>query len=141
MPGRPVISNCRAPTEKVSGLFEFLDHHLKPIMQNGLSYIRDSKFFRKNKNYWKCSWKCHSCHCWCSGYPNIPHHAGLKALKEALEKRDIKKILAEDLLKMAEFVLNNKNTYLVKIHRYFFYLDSWWTSTRKVFEGFKQFYS
>ena len=34
VPGRPVISNCGTPTEKVS---EFLDHHLKPIMQNGLS--------------------------------------------------------------------------------------------------------
>ena len=31
--------------------------------------------------------------------------SGLKALKEALEKRDIKKIPTEDLLKMAEFVL------------------------------------
>ena len=40
-------------------------------------------------------------------YPNIPHQAGLKALKEALEKRDIKKIPTEDLTKMAEFVLNN----------------------------------
>ena len=40
-------------------------------------------------------------------YPNIPHQAGLKALKEALEKRDIKKIPTEDLVKMAEFVLNN----------------------------------
>ena len=40
--GRPVISNCGAPTEKVS---EFLDHHLKLIMQNGLSYIRDSQNF------------------------------------------------------------------------------------------------
>ena len=39
VPGRPVISNCGTPTEKVS---EFLDHHLKAIMQNGLSYIRDS---------------------------------------------------------------------------------------------------
>ena len=47
--GRPVISNCGTPTEKVS---EFLDHHLKPVMQKGLSYII---FFRKNKNYWKCS--------------------------------------------------------------------------------------
>ena len=40
-------------------------------------------------------------------YPNILHQAGLKALKEALEKRDIKKIPTEDLVKMAEFVLNN----------------------------------
>ena len=40
-------------------------------------------------------------------YPNIPHQADLKALKEAVEKRDIKKISKEDLMKMAEFVLNN----------------------------------
>ena len=37
----------------------------------------------------------------------IPHQAGLKALKEVLEKRDIKKTPTEDLVKMAEFVLNN----------------------------------
>ena len=42
VPGRPVISNCRMPTEKVS---EFLDHHLKPVMQKELSYIRDSQHF------------------------------------------------------------------------------------------------
>ena len=32
VPGRPVISNCGTPTDKVS---EFLDHHLKPIKQEG----------------------------------------------------------------------------------------------------------
>ena len=36
VPGRPVISNCGSPTEKYS---EFLDHHLKSIMQKGWSYI------------------------------------------------------------------------------------------------------
>ena len=35
--GKPVISNCGAPTGK-----EFLDHHLKPVMQKGKSYIKDS---------------------------------------------------------------------------------------------------
>ena len=40
-------------------------------------------------------------------YPNIPHQAGSKALKKALERRDIKKIPTEDLVRMAEFVLNN----------------------------------
>ena len=35
-PRRPVISNCETPTEKVS---EFLDHHLKLVMQKELSYI------------------------------------------------------------------------------------------------------
>ena len=34
VPGRPVISNCGAPTEKAS---EFLDHHLQPIMGSGMS--------------------------------------------------------------------------------------------------------
>ena len=40
VPGRTVISNCGTPTEKVS---EFLDHHLKPIMQEGWSYIKDTE--------------------------------------------------------------------------------------------------
>ena len=71
-------------------------------------YNRLPTFFRKYKNYWKCFWKCHSWQCWCSGlYLNISHQAGLKALKEAFEKRDIKKIPTEDLVKMTEFVLNN----------------------------------
>ena len=40
--GRPVISNCGMPTEKVS---EFLHYELKPVIQNGKSYIRDSGHF------------------------------------------------------------------------------------------------
>ena len=89
VPGRPVTSNCGTPTEKVS---EFLDHHLKPVMQKGLSYIRETQhFLEKIKTI--------------GGvpenailvttdevdlYPNIPHQADLKALQEALEMRDIK---------------------------------------------------
>ena len=42
VPGRPVVSNFGTPTEKVS---EFLDHHLKPVMQKRLCYIRDSQQF------------------------------------------------------------------------------------------------
>ena len=41
VPGRPVVSDCGTPTE----VSEFLDHHLKPIIENGLSYIRDSQHF------------------------------------------------------------------------------------------------
>ena len=55
VPGRPVISNCGSPTEKCS---EFLDHHLKSIMQKGWSYIKDSgDFINKTKNlsYSGCS--------------------------------------------------------------------------------------
>ena len=40
-------------------------------------------------------------------YPNIPHQVRLKALKEALETKDIKKIPTETLVKITEFILNN----------------------------------
>ena len=42
VPGRPVISNCGTPTEKVS---EFLDHHLQPVMKEGRSYVKDTQDF------------------------------------------------------------------------------------------------
>ena len=106
VPGRPVISNCGTPTEKTS---EFLDHHLKPIMQKGKSYIRDSgDFIGKIKILTSIP----------SGpllvtadvvglYPNIPHDLGLKALREALAKRENKSVATDELVKMAEFVLKN----------------------------------
>ena len=88
MPGRPVISNCGTPTEKVS---EFLDYYLKPVMQNGLSYIRDSQhFLEKIKTIGSVPENAILVTADLVGlYPNIPNQAGLKALKEALEKRDI----------------------------------------------------
>ena len=46
VPGRPAISNCGTPTEKVS---EYLDYILKPIMQDSWSYIKDPGDFLKNK--------------------------------------------------------------------------------------------
>ena len=40
-------------------------------------------------------------------YPSILNEAGLKALKEALDKRDHRNIATNDLIRMAEFVLKN----------------------------------
>ena len=40
-------------------------------------------------------------------YPSIPHEVGLRALREALDKRDKKTIPTEELLTMAEFMLKN----------------------------------
>lgn len=37
---RPIVSGCSGPTEKLS---EFMDHHLKPLVRETKSYIRDSK--------------------------------------------------------------------------------------------------
>ena len=98
VPGRPVISNCGTPTEKAS---EFLDHHLKPVMQKGKSYIKDSgDFINKIKELQSIP----------DGailvtsdvvalYPSVPHEAGLKALKDALDNRENKSISTEDLIK------------------------------------------
>ena len=82
MPGRPVISNCGTPTEKI---LEFLDMQLKPIIQKSWFYIKDSgDFIRKIKNLTDIP----------EGailvtadvvslYPSISHQAGLEALKKS----------------------------------------------------------
>ena len=93
-----VISNCGMPTENI---YELLDHHLKPIMQNVLSYIRDSQhFLEKIKTIGSVPENAILVTADAVGsYPNISHQSGLKALKKALEKRDIKKISTEDRVK------------------------------------------
>ena len=40
-------------------------------------------------------------------YPSLPHTAGLVALRDALDNREVEKTPTEDLVKMAEFVLKN----------------------------------
>ena len=40
-------------------------------------------------------------------YPSKPHLAGLAALRDAWDNKEVKKIPTEDLVKMAEFVLKN----------------------------------
>ena len=98
VPRRPAISNCEVAIEKV---LEFLDHHLKPIMQQDNSYIRDSEDFLS---------KIGSFTSILDGsflvttdvvelYPSIPHLPDLNALKSALENRKEKQIPTSDLLK------------------------------------------
>ena len=95
------------PPEKVS---KFLDHQLKPVMQKGKWYIRDSGHFLekiKNINTLPENAILLVTADVVGLYPSIPHQAGLSALKEALENRSVKKIPTENLIKMAEFVLKN----------------------------------
>ena len=108
IPGRPVILNCGIPMEKVS---EFLDHHLKPIMQEGWYYINDNKdFLKKIQNMRKFPQDSILVTADVVGlYASIPHNSGLKALKDALDCRQNKKIPTDMLVKMAEFVLTNNS--------------------------------
>ena len=105
IPGKPIISNCGAPTEKVS---EFLNFHFKIIMQNGGSYIKDSNDFKSKIKKIGIPNDALLVTADAVGlYPSIPHEAGLSALREALDKRTRKEIPTENLIKMAEFVLKN----------------------------------
>ena len=106
VPGRPVISNCGAAAKKVS---EFLYSHMQPIMRKGWSYIKDSQdFINKSRKLEKILDNAILVTADVVGlYLSIPHNVGLRALKEALDKREQKKIPTEDLLQMAEFVLKN----------------------------------
>ena len=91
VPRWPVISNCGTPTEKAS---EFLDHHLKQVMQDGESYIKDAgDFLNKIRRINAIPERAILVTADVVGlYPSIPHQAGLEALKEALDKRKTHKV-------------------------------------------------
>ena len=94
-----------APAEKVS---EFIDFHLKSIMQEGASCIKDTADFHDKIENLHVPEDAFLVTADVAGlYPNILHEAGLKLLKETLDRRREKKISTEDLVKMAEFVLKN----------------------------------
>ena len=77
-------------------------------MQEGASYIKDTTEFQDKIKILRVSKDTFLVTADVVGlYPNIPHEAGLKSLKEALNRRREKKISTEDLVKMAEFVLKN----------------------------------
>ena len=81
--GRPVISNCGTPTEKVS---KFLDHHLQPIMKQGESYIRNiGNFLAKLMTAGEVPKEAILVTADVVGlYPSIPHNEGLDILKNSM---------------------------------------------------------
>ena len=78
-------------------------------MQRSWSYIKDSgDFIKKIKRLSKIHDDAILVTADVVGlYPSILHKLGLKALEEALEKRDSIQISTSDLVKMAQFVLQN----------------------------------
>ena len=91
VPGRAVISNCGTPSEKV---YKFSDHHFKPVMQEGQSYIKDTgDFLNKIRNINALPENAILVTIDVVGlYPSIPHQTGLEALKEALDNRKTRKV-------------------------------------------------
>ena len=106
VPGRPVMSNCVTPTQKVS---EYLDYILKTIMQDSWSYIKDSgDFLKKIKNIGKIPKGVILVTADVTGlYPRMSHEAGLESVQKRLSERDSPKVPTEDIERMAGFVLKN----------------------------------
>ena len=91
-----MISNCGMPTGEAS---EFVDFHLKSIMQGEWSYIKSFNNISRNTILVTADGV--------GSYPSIAHEFGLNAIKEALHNRERKSILTEDILEMLEFVMKS----------------------------------
>lgn len=104
-PGRPIVSACNCPTERVSS---FVDSILQPLVTSLPSYTRDSsdtiskvKSFHANASdkvlIFTMDVK--------SLYTVIPHNDGLIALKHFLNKRPVLEPPTDTVLRLAELIL------------------------------------
>ena len=106
MPPLGIKENCDTPTENHS---KILDHLLKPVMQEGESYIKDTcDFLNKIKNINAILENAILVTAGVDGlYTSKTHQAGLEALSEVLDEKKTHKVPMGKLVKMAEFVLKN----------------------------------
>jgi hypothetical protein len=80
-PGRPIVSACDCPTERISA---YVDHHLRPLVEQSASYIRDSTHFLNKLQEVDIPANAIMCTADVSSlYTNIPHTDGLYACKQA----------------------------------------------------------
>ena len=107
-PGRPVISGCNTPTEKISA---FVDHQLKSLVPVIPSYVKDTNdFLNKLKGLGKLPDGAILVTIDVVGlYPHIPHNEGLEAIRKVLNTRSNPEIPTDDIVDMAELVLRNNN--------------------------------
>ena len=103
-PGRPIVSSCQAPTERISA---FVDQALKPLVKDLPSYVMDTKDFLRQLN---------AIAVLPPGaiiftmdvvglYSHIPHEDGLKACETTLERRTKKEPPTSDICHLAKLVL------------------------------------
>ena len=86
-PGRPIVSSNSHPTERMS---QFVDHHLKPLLQTTQSFIKDTTHFldkleqlgQLHANSLLVTLDVSSL------YTNIPHNEDITACRHFLDTRD-----------------------------------------------------
>ena len=107
-PGRPVISGCNTPTEKISA---FVDQQLKPLVPLIPSYVKDTNdFLTKLKDMDRFPEEAILVTIDVVGlYPHIPHNEGLAAIRKTLNTRTNQEIPTDDIVDLAELVLKNNN--------------------------------
>ena len=103
-PGRPIVSACDGPTEKLSA---YLDFFLQPLAQKVNSYIKDTNhFLQKLENLGTIPQNAYLITIDVVAlYTNIPHREGILAVKEALETRSEKQPLTWVLLRILHLIL------------------------------------
>ena len=112
VPGRPVVSNCGTPTERIS---EFVDYHINPIVKVLPTVLRDTSDFLRR---WEGLG--HIPEIAIFGtidvvglYPHIPHEDGLESMRKVLsEFKEIVNVSewyvdGMDLIEMATIILEN----------------------------------
>ena len=101
-PGRPIISGCNSPTERLS---KYLNHYLKPIVETSPSYIKDTTHGLEEmpKNIILATLDVKSL------YTNIPHQEGIQYYLEAIENHYKPKtpLPLKHIDKMLKFILEN----------------------------------
>ena len=107
-PGRPVVSACQRPTERLAS---HLDKITAPFVRNLNSYVKDSshmlnivdafRYEGEHRFIFTMDIK--------SLYTVIPNDEGLQALKYFLDQREIKDPPTHTLLRKAELVLTLNN--------------------------------
>ena len=104
VPGRPVISGCNSPTEKLS---EVVDSFLKPLVPTIPTHIKDTRhFLSKLRALDTLPRGCILATIDVVGlYPSIPHVDGLEALRSFLQDQHLPLNVTNGVVKMAEIVL------------------------------------
>ena len=107
-PGRPIVSSCGAPTERIS---EYVDHHLRPLVVQIPSYIKDTKdFLLKISNLGPLPPGSILLTLDISSlYTNIPHRDGIEACELALEQWTTQAPPTASLVRMIEQILTMNN--------------------------------
>ena len=107
-PGRPIISSNGHPTERIS---EFVDYHLKPLVQTLPSYIKDTTHFLLqlqnlgplSENAILVTFDVSSL------YTNIPHKEGEEACRHFLNTCPLNSIPTERICDLIRMILGMNN--------------------------------